>query len=402
MTEPAAPAPDAPGSGRPVPSAPATSAPAPFASAPSVGAAPPQPALPSPVTEYPVGFTGTAGEYFRLWIVNIALTFVTLGLYLPWARVRNRQYFYGHSWVDGQNFEYRANPAALLRGYLLVAALFLINAVAGNFESTQWVAGVLLVVFVLAYPLLLRQSMRFQAVNTVHRGLRFRFHGTVGGAYVAYMLTNFVAAISLGLALPWAWFMQRRYQAEGLAFGSARATFRGTVGPFYLIGLTALGLSIAGGVLIGVPLFALGAALIAGTDFGGMNTDDLTSSVPFIAALVAGYAAVLILYAVAWQYVRGATMLYVLNNMELGGVVRTRATFSPWRLVWISLTNAAARVLTLGLASPWAAVRQTRYILAGVTVRAIAPLDSFAAGVGGEASAFGEAATELLDIQVGF
>lgn len=56
-----------------------------------------------------------------------------------------------------------------------------------------------------------------------------------------------------------------------------------------------------------------------------------------------GYVGVLLLYVVAWQYIRGATMAYVLNNVELGGVVRTRATFSPWRLVWITVTNAAAR-----------------------------------------------------------
>ena len=30
-------------------------------------------------------FTGTAGEYFRIWIVNIALTVVTLGIYGAWA-----------------------------------------------------------------------------------------------------------------------------------------------------------------------------------------------------------------------------------------------------------------------------------------------------------------------------
>ncbi|GGL71258.1 hypothetical protein GCM10010840_06730 [Deinococcus aerolatus] len=366
---------------------------------------PPCPAagpFPATVTEYPVTFTGTAQEYFRLWIVNIALTFVTLGLYLPWARVRNRQYFYGHTWVDGQNFEYRASPAALLRGYLLVAALFLAYAVSGQFESTQWVAGVLVLIYGAAYPLLVRQSMRFQAVNTVHRGLRFRFHGTVGRAYVAYLVTNFVAGISAGLALPWAWYMQRRYQTEGLAYGAARATFRGDVGPFYLIGLTALGLTLAGGVILGVPLFALAAALLSGFDAGLLDSGNILSSGLWLAALVAGYLAVLILYVVAWQYVRGATMVYMLNNVELGGVFRTRATFSPWRLVWISVSNSAARVLTLGLASPWAAVRQTRYILGGVTVRAIAPLDDFVAGVGGEASAFGEAATELLDIQVGF
>ncbi|CAM3678728.1 YjgN family protein [Deinococcus frigens] len=389
MTDPAAPPNDAPAPGREVQSSPP-------------GALQPEPAAPGTVTEYPVGFTGTAGEYFRLWIVNIALTFVTLGLYLPWARVRNRQYFYGHTWVDGQNFEYRANPAALLRGYLIVAALFVAYAVSSNFDSTQWVAAALAVMYAAAYPLLVRQSMRFQAVNTVHRGLRFRFHGTVGGAYVAYLLANFVAGISFGLALPWAWSMQRRYQGEGLAYGSARAAFRGDVGPFYLIGLTALGLTIAGGVLIGVPLIALAASLLGNFDLGDIDPTNLASSTPFLAVALTGYIAVLVLYVVAWQYVRGATMAYVLNNMELSGVIRTRATFSPWRLVWISVTNSAARVLTLGLATPWAAVRQNRYVLGGLTVRAIAPLDDFAAGVGGETSAFGEAATELLDIQVGF
>ena len=384
MTDPAAPAADALLPGRHA-----------HAVAPAVSG-------PATVTEYPVSFTGTAGEYFRLWIVNIALTFVTLGLYLPWARVRNRQYFHGHTWVDGQNFEYRAKPAALLRGYLIVATLFVAYAVSGQFEGTQWVAAVLAVVYGVGYPLLVRQSMRFQAVNTVHRGLRFRFHGTAGGSYLAYMLANFVASISFGLALPWAWFMQRRYQMDGLAYGSARATFRGDVGPFYLIGLTGLGLTLAGGVILAVPLVAFGAALLGGFDTDLLDPATMLSSGLWLAALVAGYLAVLVLYVVAWQYVRGATMVYVLNNVELGGVVRTRATFSPWRLVWISLTNAAARVLTLGLASPWAAVRHTRYVLGGVTVRAIAPLDDFAAGAGGETSAFGEAATELLDIQVGF
>lgn len=388
MTDPAAPAADALLPGRHAPAVARTADPAVSG--------------PATVTEYPVSFTGSAQEYFRLWIVNIALTFVTLGLYLPWARVRNRQYFYGHTWVDGQNFEYRANPAALLRGYLLVAALFLAYAVSGQFDSTQWVAGALLLVYGAAYPLLVRQSMRFQAVSTAHRGLRFRFHGAVGGAYVAYLVANGVAGISGGLALPWAWFMQRRYQVDGLAYGAARATFRGDVGPFYLIGLTGLGLTLAGGLLLAVPLFGIGAALLGGLDADVLDPGTMLSSGLWLAALVAGYLAVLVLYVVAWQYVRGAAMVYVLNNVELGGVVRTRATFSPWRLVWISVTNSAARLLTLGLASPWAAVRQTRYILSGVTVRAIAPLDDFAAGAGGEASAFGEAATELLDIQVGF
>jgi uncharacterized membrane protein YjgN (DUF898 family) len=42
-------------------------------------------------------FTGRGGEYFGVWIVNLLLTIVTLGIYSPWAKVRRLQYFYRRS-----------------------------------------------------------------------------------------------------------------------------------------------------------------------------------------------------------------------------------------------------------------------------------------------------------------
>ena len=41
----------------------------------------------------PFRFTGTAREYFGIWIVNILLTIVTLGIYSAWAKVRRMRYF---------------------------------------------------------------------------------------------------------------------------------------------------------------------------------------------------------------------------------------------------------------------------------------------------------------------
>src|SRR6266404_7232639 len=73
---------------------------------------------------HPVEFTAHAGEYFRIWIVNLALTIVTLGIYSAWAKVRKRRYFYGHTRIDGESFEYRANPVAILKGRLIAVALF--------------------------------------------------------------------------------------------------------------------------------------------------------------------------------------------------------------------------------------------------------------------------------------
>jgi uncharacterized membrane protein YjgN (DUF898 family) len=50
------------------------------------------------VTRYePFRFTGTGGEYFRIWIVNVMLSVVTFGIYSAWAKARRLQYFYRHT-----------------------------------------------------------------------------------------------------------------------------------------------------------------------------------------------------------------------------------------------------------------------------------------------------------------
>src|SRR5437667_1447041 len=82
--------------------------------------APPAPAVPRRLQ---VEFTGTGGEYFRIWIVNLLLTIVTLGIYSAWAKVRRKRYFYGHTRLDGDPFEYRGNPVAILKGRLLAVAV---------------------------------------------------------------------------------------------------------------------------------------------------------------------------------------------------------------------------------------------------------------------------------------
>ena len=42
-------------------------------------------------------FGGNGAEYFRIWIVNVALTLATLGIYSAWAKVRREQYFHRHT-----------------------------------------------------------------------------------------------------------------------------------------------------------------------------------------------------------------------------------------------------------------------------------------------------------------
>ena len=49
----------------------------------------------------PIRFTGTARDYFGIWLNNLALTVLTLGVYGAWAKVRRTRYFLGNTVVLG-------------------------------------------------------------------------------------------------------------------------------------------------------------------------------------------------------------------------------------------------------------------------------------------------------------
>ena len=84
-------------------------------------------------TKLPLQFTGKTREFFGIWIVNVLLIVVTLGLYSPWAKVRSRRYFYGNTVLDNSAFDYTAAPIAILKGYLIALLLLFIYSIAIQF-----------------------------------------------------------------------------------------------------------------------------------------------------------------------------------------------------------------------------------------------------------------------------
>jgi uncharacterized membrane protein YjgN (DUF898 family) len=128
---------------------------------------------------YPVDFTASAGEYFRIWIVNLALTIITLGIYSAWAKVRKRRYFYGHTRIADEAFEYRANPIAILKGRLIAVAGLAVFYGVGHFWpringycGSCWRSS----------PLAFARSLAFNVFNTAHRNVRFGFAEPTAGA----------------------------------------------------------------------------------------------------------------------------------------------------------------------------------------------------------------------------
>ena len=77
-------------------------------------------------------FTGRGDEYFRIWVVNLFLSIVTLGVYSAWAKVRKTRYFWQNARLDGHVFDFHGSPLPILRGRIV--ALVLLVAYSWGFE----------------------------------------------------------------------------------------------------------------------------------------------------------------------------------------------------------------------------------------------------------------------------
>ena len=115
-------------------------------------------------TRHGFEFTGSGSEYFRIWITNILLTLLTLGIYSAWAKVRTRRYFYGNTLLDGSSFEYHARPLAILKGRVIAVALLLLYVGLSRFFPLAGLAALLIMLLFL--PWVIWKSLRFTAVHS--------------------------------------------------------------------------------------------------------------------------------------------------------------------------------------------------------------------------------------------
>ena len=148
---------------------------------------PPEPSTPTqPDTRNDEGrhafsFTGTGAEYFGIWIVNNFLSLITLGIYSPWATVRNRRYFYGNTLLAGHVFDFHGSPVAILKGRLI--ALILLLAIYSGDLIHIVVSRVVFLVVVAAFPWILVKTLRFRLSNTSYRSLRFGYEVGLATVY---------------------------------------------------------------------------------------------------------------------------------------------------------------------------------------------------------------------------
>lgn len=338
-------------------------------------------------------FTGSGAEYFGIWIVNLLLTIVTIGIYSSWAKVRRLQYFYRHTELAGSSFDFHGDPIKIFIGRVIALAML----IAYNFSVRLHSLLTLVVVVAIAIvmPWLLRNSFRFRLYNTSWRGVRFHFRGSVASAYRVFLLNGLLTLITLYVLAPFMHHRLKTYQHNNSWFGRTQCSFHARAGQFYQIYLVLLAGLVIFGIVVGFS--GIGSALIAASNVQkhGAHANPYAVlravAILYVALIVVGVSIGPIFHALITNLIWRSTRI---------GEHRIECNMSPLGLVWISVSNLALTVVTLGLFIPWAAVRLAKFQLEAVRLVPAGDLQEFVAAEPDKISAVGEETATAFDFDI--
>ena len=319
----------------------------------------------------PFEFHGNGNEYFKIWLVNIILTIITLGIYSAWAKVRRKRYIYGSAQLNGAGFEYLADPVKILKGRMIAGvALVLYSTLSNLFPQIGLVFSLGLFVMV---PWIVVKALAFNARNSALRNIRFGFSGSVKESAKVFLLWPILVPLTLGILAPYTYYRQRKFIVENSSYGTTRFTFAATARDYYRLFFSA-----------SVPLI-MGIGLVVAVVF-------------FLPPLAIPVALVLYLYMFAFYSVKTTNLQF--NSSQLAAH-RFQADLRIKEYLMLVVTNSLATALTVGLFYPWAKIRTLRYKLSHLNLNASGDIDTFIADEQKQVGSLGEEMSNFFDIDIG-
>ncbi len=341
-----------------------------------------------------IGYDGRLGDVYKIWLLNIFLTVITLGIYSFWGKTRMRRYVSGSFKLGGDHFEYTGTGKELFIGFLKVFPFFLLVSFALQYLPPAAIIVVYVPVLYLI-PVAIYMSTRYRLNRLTWRGIRGRLTGSAfryGGFALWRMFLN---GITLGILIPASDIATYGYMMNRAGFGNIRAKFEGKSAG--LVGIhiaTLVGAALVVGASFGLmSILAAGAAMSAGAGGGaGAGAAGVMGGLALVAGIV---LAVLIrsFYHAALQreQMRGLTL----------GQIRFKFTGTGFDMFRLRLGNILIALFTLGLGMPVVIQRNMRFMAKHVIVGG--DLDSAELmQAAREQGAVGEGLDDLLGLDAGF
>ena len=391
-------------------------------------------------------FKGSGSEYFKIWIVNLFLSILTLGIYSAWAKVRRKRYLYGNTSIKGASFEYHASPITILKGRLIAVALLIVYSVLS--ELFPLVGFFLLILLFAFIPWIVWRSLRFNARMTSLRNVHFSFKGRLGKSYLFYLVIPFIfpllisSLFSFGysvlvyeypienfynyfsdlinfpdyypteililtvgsvsmylLMIPYVQKIKMSYYMNNSCFGQGKFSSNISASKFYLIDILTF-LVTAAVFLFPIMIFLLIYGFNAFFDYGSEFLDNVNSIVPVFFIFVA-YVFMLSSVFLSTAFFTAKLRNYVYSNTQLNDNISVNSNLNTWNLFWLYLSNFFLMIFTVGLAYPLTIIRKTKYMAETVSVKNVEAFSQFVSQQEQQQSALGEEIGEAFDVGSG-
>ena len=190
-----------------------------------------------------VQFVARRRPFLGLLLGGLVMMVPTLGIYRFWLATRKRQFYWGHTDIDGDPLEYTGTAAQLLVGFLMAVLIFLpiyvglfyVTVRLPDFSPYAYLTLVPLFYFLMGYAAY--RARRFRLSRTLWRGIRFQQSGNAWVYAIKRFLWTLLTIVTLGLTYPLMAKSLWTYRISNTWFGDRRFSFSGKVGtiawPFY-------------------------------------------------------------------------------------------------------------------------------------------------------------------------
>ena len=348
-------------------------------------------------------FHGQVKSYFILCLVNLILSIVTFGIFIPWAWVRDRRYLAENSELNGMRFGYHGRGGTLLlSGVVLVLVLIGCSALLSLIHPQGATLGMLLVLLLL--PVLVVKGLSYHASMTSFHQLRFGFHTSALRAWwimlglpvlMFILLGCLLTLMSSSLSLSWsrgllilatALIALTAFLGSSAILGLVYSYWLDLIGKSATLGeyafnitpgsrrcvkifLLAMVIQLPFILVFFIILISIYSRIAVGCLLGTCNESTfammIAGNIPaFVLAYILHIVGIVLSAAYIWTALRN----HAVNNLVLGNTLQFGSTLTFSGLAPRLLGLLFGSLLTLGLAWPWLRIMLARYIATNTTV----------------------------------
>ncbi|MET0308594.1 MAG: YjgN family protein [Sphingomonas sp.] len=326
-------------------------------------------------------FHGNWREFAPIAFTNLLLTIVTLGVYMFWARTRERRYLWSQTRFIDDRLEWTGTGLELFIGYLLALLVFVLPLGLVQFgvqalaiRGQDGAAALLLVGVYVAVMYLVGvavfRALRYRLSRTFWHGIRGGSDRQGFGYGLSHLWKTFAGSLALGLLVPWAMVSLWNERWNAMSFGPHQFESNGESG-----GLMARYL-----LYYLVPIIFFVGIVIVAALFGPVTRAPISSpediQIGFVLIAVILYFGFFIVLGLIALIYYAAYFREVVSNLSLGDLdFEFRARTKDWLKLFIG--NFFLVVLTLGIGTIFLGYRNWAFFIRHMHAYGSLNLDDF-------------------------